>query len=312
LTAQPAEVGTGIAPGSRGGRKCLIVTADDFGAAVEVNDAVERAHRDGILTAASLMVSAPAAADAVARARTMPKLGVGLHLVLVEGRPALPPSEIPALVGPDGNFRLDMVRVSFEMFLLPSVRRQLAAEIEAQFAAFAATGLKLDHVNAHKHFHLHPTIAGLVVKIGRRFGMTAMRVPFEPVSVLREIEPGITGGTVERIWARRLQSRLRASGIFSPDQVFGLCWSGAMTPERLLGIVSRLPDGISEIYLHPATGSYAGSTPGYRYESDLDALMSGQVFDFVKENNIAQNVFADFAANSATGVAAAHQMHPAI
>src|SRR5581483_6196132 len=141
----------------------LIITADDFGAAPEVNEAVERAHRDGVLSAASLMVSGRAAADAVARARTMPNLKVGLHLVLVEGRPVLPASAVPDLVGPQGFFRTDMARAGAAMFFRPKVKAQLAREIEAQFAAFEATGLKLDHVNAHKHFHLHPTIAGLMI-----------------------------------------------------------------------------------------------------------------------------------------------------
>ena len=84
--------------------KRLIVTADDFGAAREVNDAVEAAHRGGILSAASLMVAAPAAADAIARARRLRSLRVGLHVVLLEGRPVLPPSAVAQLVDRDGVF----------------------------------------------------------------------------------------------------------------------------------------------------------------------------------------------------------------
>ncbi len=84
----------------------LVVTADDFGVAIEVNEAVELAHRDGILTAASLMVAGDAAGDAVERARRSPRLGVGLHLVLVEGRPMLPANEVPDLVDPEGRFSM--------------------------------------------------------------------------------------------------------------------------------------------------------------------------------------------------------------
>ena len=129
--------------------KRLIVTADDFGAAIAVNEAVERAHRDGILSAASLMVAGNAAGDAVTRARNLPSLRVGLHLVLVEGRPVLPVAAVPDLVDASGHFRTDMARAGAAMFFLPKVRRPLTAEIEAQFAAFDATGLRLDHVNAH-------------------------------------------------------------------------------------------------------------------------------------------------------------------
>jgi len=272
----------------------LIVTADDFGVAREVNEAVERAHREGILTAASLMVSAPEAEDAVRRAKAMPGLGVGLHLVLVEGRPTLSPSAVPDLVDAKGLFRTDMVRAGFA-FLRPKARRQLAAEIRAQFEAFAATGLELDHVNTHKHFHLHPTIAGLIVEIGRDFGMKAMRLPREPATLLRRIEPGTKSSFIVELWAGRLGRRLAAAGILAPDRMFGLAWSGAMTTARLEALIARLPEGLSEIYLHPATGpAFAGAAPGYRYEPELAALTSKQVIDLTNENQIRLGSFTDF------------------
>jgi hopanoid biosynthesis associated protein HpnK len=275
--------------------KQLIVTADDFGAALQVNDAVERAHKEGILTAASLMVSGAAATDAIRCAKAMPRLGVGLHLVLVEGRPTLPPAAVPDLVDADGFFRTDMVRAGAAIFFLPKVRRQLAGEIEAQFEAFAATGLALDHVDAHKHFHLHPTIAALVVRIGRRFGMKAMRVPCEPADVLRQIEPGTRGNFIVELWARRLRRRLKAAGIFSPDRVFGLAWSGAMTTKRLADLIAHLPEGASEIYLHPATGpDFAAATPGYLYEQELAALTSTQAIDLTNKTQVHLGSFADF------------------
>ena len=120
--------------------KQLIVTADDFGVAREVNDAVEAAHRGGVLTAASLMVSAPAAADAVERARRMPSLRVGLHLVLVDGRPVLPASAVTHLVDGSGVFRSNMAALGTVLAFSRPARRQLAAEITAQFEAFRATG----------------------------------------------------------------------------------------------------------------------------------------------------------------------------
>ena len=175
--------------------KGLIVTADDFGAAEEVNDAVEQGHRDGILTAASLMVSAPAAADAVARARILPRLRVGLHIVLVDGKPTLPASAIPDLVDDTGMFRSDMTAGRAQRCsCLPRVRRQLEAEIEAQFDAFRATGLTLDHVNTHKHFHLHPTIASAILRVGKRYGLRAIRVPLEPRWLLARVEPQASVG----------------------------------------------------------------------------------------------------------------------
>ena len=276
--------------------KRLIVTADDYGAAAEVNEAVERAHRDGILTAASLMVAGAAAADAVTRAKSMPTLRVGLHLVLVEGKPVLPASAVPDLVDSSGHFRTDMARAGTAMFFLPKVRAQLRAEIQAQFAAFAATGLTLDHVNAHKHFHLHPTIAGLIVEIGKAYGVKGARVPLEPQAVLERIEPHKSSGVAALTapFARGLRRRFRRAGIAAPDSVFGLAWSGAMTPLRLKGLIEHLPDGLSEIYLHPATGPYAGSAPGYQYAGELQALTDPGMPAMLAAKSIRTGGFGDF------------------
>jgi len=279
--------------GSR--QKRLIVTADDFGAAAEVNDAVEQAHRDGILTAASLMVTGDAADDAVARAKATPTLGVGLHVLLVEGRPALPPECLPDLVDSSGRFRTDMVRTAIGIFTRPAARAQLQAEVEAQFARFAATGLALDHVNAHKHFHLHPTIAATILAVGRRYGMTAIRAPIEPRHVLHRVEPGSAGFDVARPWAALVRRRMRRAGLLVPDQVFGLAWSGALDTKRLRGLINHLPDGITEIYAHPATGIYPGSAPGYAYAGELAALTDSLARKQVLQNGIALGRFADFA-----------------
>jgi len=276
----------------------LIVTADDFGAAPAVNEAVERAHVDGILTAASLMVAGEAAADAVARARRLPALGVGLHLVLVEGRPMLPPAKLPDLVDRDGFFRTDMARLGAEIFFRPSVKAQVRAEIEAQFAAFAATGLPLDHVNAHKHFHLHPTIAGLIVEIGKAHGIIAARAPIEPVELLRRIEPVTVGlaGRIAAPWARSVGRRFTRAGVTIPDRVFGLAWSGAMTQDRVRALIAHLPEGLTELYTHPATDDhYPGHAPEYRYGEELVALTDAKVAAEIAARGITLGNFATFA-----------------
>ena len=276
--------------------KQLIVTADDFGAAAEVNEAVERAHRNGILSAASLMVAGAAAHDAVVRAKTMPKLRVGLHLVLVEGKPVLPANVVPDLVDSSGHFRTDMARAGAAMFFLPKVRAQLAAEIAAQFEAFAATGLALDHVNAHKHFHLHPTIAALMIEMAAAHGVKGARVPLEPQDVLGRIEPRKASAMVALTapFAKSLRRRFRRAGIAAPDQVFGLAWSGAMTGERLAGLIRHLPEGLSEIYTHPATGPYAGSAPGYQYQGELAALTDPGLAALLAASGARTGGFGDF------------------
>jgi len=273
----------------------LIVTADDFGAAAEVNEAVELAYREGILTAASLMVVAPAAADAVSRAKRMPALRVGLHLVLTDGRPALPASAVPDLVDESGAFRSDLVALGCVLMCNRHARRQLAAEIVAQFEAFRVTGLALDHCNAHKHFHLHPVIGSLMIAAGRRFGLRSVRVPHEPIAPLAPVAKWFSiEAMLMAPFARQLRRKVVNSGMRVPDHVFGLRWSGQMTKARLLPLLGRLPEGLNEIYLHPATATFFGHAKGYRYQSELAALIDPEVIAACREASLTMGGYADF------------------
>ncbi|GLQ93959.1 hopanoid biosynthesis-associated protein HpnK [Dyella acidisoli] len=270
-------------------RPRLIVTADDFGLHEAVNEAVERGYRDGVLRAASLMVAAPAVADAVARAKQNSGLAVGLHLVLADGRAMLSPSRIPDLVDGQGMFDSNMVRNGFRFFFLPHVRRQLADEIRAQFEAFAATGLKLDHVNAHKHFHLHPTILTLMLTIGREYGVRAIRLPSEP---------GM--GPWLKPWLALMRWRLDSAGVAYNDHVFGLRHSGGMDETVMLDILRKLPDGLSEVYLHPAShGHITDSMSAYRHADELAALLSPSVRKVIAERYQLCDGFSDPAAVTA-------------
>jgi hopanoid biosynthesis associated protein HpnK len=282
-------------PGSRR----LIVCADDFGNDLAINEAVEAAHGHGILTSASLMVGGPAAADAVARARRLPRLRVGLHLMLIEGAPVSPPVELGALVGHDGYFDQNQVRAGLRYFFRPGMRPRLRSEIEAQFAAFRATGLVLDHVNAHKHMHVHPTVARLLVEIGRLYGMRAVRLPLEPVAVLRQAVPGERHRVPTFPPAvAALRRRLRQAGLVTNDHTFGMAWSGGMVEERVLALLPHLPEGVTEMYFHPATRetrALAMAMPNYRLIEELAALTSARVRRRIAELGISLAAFGDLA-----------------
>jgi hopanoid biosynthesis associated protein HpnK len=281
--------------------KQVIVCADDFGLAVEVNEAVEAGCRDGILTAASLMVGEAAAADAVERARRLPALKVGLHIVLVDGAPVSAPDTIPDLVDAGGRLSANQARAGFRFFFKPGVRAQLAREITAQFEAFRATGLPLDHVNCHKHMHLHPTVASLIIQIGRRFGMKAMRLPAEPGRVIARAEPGRRSGFADAIlhaWTNVLRGQIRRAGLAANDQMFGLAWTGQMTEARLLSLLPHLPDGVSEIYFHPATARGPALTramPSYVHEQEFQALISPTARRLIAEAGIRLIGYQDLA-----------------
>jgi hopanoid biosynthesis associated protein HpnK len=255
----------------------VIFSADDFGLSEGVNEAVERAHRDGILTHTSLMVAAPAAADAVRRAKNLPGLKVGLHLVVIEGPAVLPPAAIPDLVDRAGRFPSDQLRLGISYFFRPGVRQQLAAEIRAQFQAYADTGLELDHANAHKHMHLHPTVGAMLLSIGREFGLPTIRIPAEPPRVMAGLGvPQGIGAHALYAWTRLLRYQARKAGVATNDRCFGLAWSGHMTADRVRALLDVLPDGFSEIYFHPATEQDAmlrRSMPDYEHAAELEALL---------------------------------------
>ncbi|WP_447985743.1 hopanoid biosynthesis-associated protein HpnK [Nitrospira sp. Nam74] len=260
----------------------LIINGDDFGLAVPVNEAIEEAHRSGILTSASLMVGAKSAADAVDRAKRLPSLRVGLHLVLVHGLAVLPKSHIPDLVDEQGEFLPDPILLGLKYFFQRELRPQLEAEIRAQFQAFYDTGLRLDHVNGHMHFHLHPGILEFILKIGKDFGLRAMRLPYEPpVWAWRASRKGLfrkIGGWAFLLpWIALLKTRLKWAGIRYNDFLFGLSDTGHLDREILLQILRRLPRGVTEIYCHPATRRCAEldrAMPEYRHELEFEALTS--------------------------------------
>ena len=266
--------------------KRVIICADDFGLTESVNNAIERAYRDGILQAASLMVAAPAADHAIAIARANSGLRVGLHLVVIEGPAMLTQRELPSLVNAYGQFPSDQLALGVKYFFNPSARRQLKLEIHAQFEAFARTGLTLDHANAHKHMHLHPTVGAQMLRIGRDFGLKRTRLPAEPPGTMAQCGARMTFG--DRIlyrWTRLLRHQAKRAGVETNDHCFGLAWSGHMTAPRVKDLLTRLPDGESEIYFHPAArqdSTLRALMPGYEPEEELAALLDPEIAGLVR------------------------------
>jgi hopanoid biosynthesis associated protein HpnK len=237
--------------------KRLIVTADDFGISPGVNEAIENAHRGGILSAASLMVAGDSAADAVDRARRLPSLGVGLHLVLVDGRPLLPARQLPDLVDAAGFFPNAMASHGARLFFSAAARRQAAAEIRAQLEAFRATGLPLDHVNAHHHFHFHPVVRDILIGLAPEYGIRAIRVPREPAMLTwhacgDHAASRLSNKAMLGWFTARLKGGLDRARIAHNDWQLGLSDTGEMNSARLAKLIVHLPDGVTELYSHPS------------------------------------------------------------
>jgi hopanoid biosynthesis associated protein HpnK len=285
----------------------IIITADDFGLSQEINEAVERGHRDGVLSAASLMVSAAAAADAIARAKRLPGLRVGLHVVLVQGTPTLPPEDVDALVGSNGRFPEDLASAGVNWFFSPKARRQLRREVAAQFAAFRATGLDLDHVNAHNHMHLHPTVLSAILDELRGRENAAVRLPREPWSVALGVSAsGKSGVLIERAvmapWLKMMELRLRKNGVKYNNWLLGLATTGHVDEATMLRFVDTLPEGVIEVYCHPATrapGAVADTMSGYDNEGELSALLSDKVRQRLVEKGLQICGFSEIGASPA-------------
>ena len=231
-----------------------------------------------------------------------PDLRVGLHLVVIEGPAVLVIDRIARLLERDRfspadcrlslalsqaerggavGFPSDQLGLGIRYFFDPRVRRQLRAEIAAQFAAFAATGLRLDHANAHKHMHLHPTVGRMLIEEGHRHGLTAIRIPAEPPRVMAGLgeDVGLGGHALYR-WSTLLRRQARRAGLQTNDHAFGIEWSGRMTADRILRLAPALPAGLSELYFHPAATRdplIAALMPGYRHTDELAALLDPAV-----------------------------------
>jgi len=262
--------------------KQVIITGDDFGLAIPVNEAIELAHRDGVLTTTSLLVGEGAAADAAERAHRNPSLRVGLHLAICDGRPTLPPHEIPTLVNARGELRHPIVALLSVFFFgrLPAHKEQLEAEIRAQFEAFRAFALVPDHVNGHNNMQLHPVVLPILIKLAREYGVTAIRLPYEPLMASwRAARHGfllrLGVWLVMRPWGAYVKRRLLREGFVVNDYLFGVYDCGALDQGLFVRIIRNLPHGLSEIHCHPATRrcpEIDRTMPSYGHEAEFAAL----------------------------------------
>lgn len=260
-------------PSQATARRRLIVNADDFGLSPSVNQAVVRAHREGILTSASLMVNEPGFDEAVKLAKDHPRLGVGLHLTLLHGHSALTAEAIPGLVNGCGEFSNSPVGVGMNYFFRRGLRGQLRAEMAAQFEKFHATGLPLDHVNGHLHLHLHPVIFNLLMEDAEKFGIRHFRFTRDCLARSRRMSDGylfykVSHAIIYECLSRRAREPLRQRNIQHAQITFGLLQDSRVDEEYILKLLPELPEGDSELYSHPSLD---------KFRHEFDALVSPRV-----------------------------------
>jgi len=262
--------------------RCLIVNADDFGRSPSINAAVIRAHREGILTCASLMVNEPGLDEAVALARQNPRLGVGLHLTLLCGHSALSPEKIHGLVNQRSEFTNSPARAGFRYFFRRELKDQLRAEIHEQFKRFHATDLPLDHVNGHLHLHLHPTVFRILMEEAAQLRIERLRLTFDPFW----LNAGLASGfwiyrafhcVVYHLLSARARPVLKQRGIRHTARVFGLLQNARVNESYLSRLIENLPPGDSELYSHPSLDEF---------KHELDALLSPRIREQIEKSGI--------------------------
>ena len=260
----------------------LIVNADDFGRSASINQAVIRAHCEGILTTASLMVNEPAFEEAVALAREHPRLGVGLHLTLLCGHSALPPERLPGLVNARGQFSSNPASAGFRYFFQRSLREPLRQELHAQFQKFRATGLPLDHVNGHLHLHLHPTVFRILMADAGQLGIKRLRLTFDPLRLNLRLASGHFAYRALHVaifhpLSARARPALAQRGIRHTEAVFGLLQNARVDEDYVNRLLPQLPAGDSELYSHPSLDEF---------KNEFDALVSPRVQEQVQSLGI--------------------------
>jgi predicted glycoside hydrolase/deacetylase ChbG (UPF0249 family) len=246
----------------------LIFNADDFGLTRGINRAIAELAAAGALTSATLMASGPAFDDAIAVARAHPQLGIGCHIVLVDGAPVSPADCIPTLLAPNRKFFRSTMRSFLSALFTGRIRPgEIEREAIAQIHKLQSAGIAVTHIDTHKHAHIFPAVARPVLRAAEQCGVPAIRDPFEPAWSL-----ALHQGDAKRRAAIRLLSalrprwhslpQLRSGSIRTTDGTLAISATGVLDSQTLARILAALPDsGAYELCCHP----------GYN-DSDLDQI----------------------------------------
>ena len=277
-----------------GASKILIVTGDDFGASPAINAAIIRAHSQGILTSASLLVNGDAFDEAVELARAHPTLGVGIHISLIRGKSILPSKDLPRVVDRSGSFSQNPIIAGLRYFFDSRTKVQLQKEVEAQIRKFLATGLTPSHIDGHLHLHVHPAVLKVLLPLVQKYAIPAFRLPKESLGVnlrldRRNLFSKSVHALIYHLLSTHAEKKVRAAGLAFPDAFFGLLASGHMNESYFTGLIARMRPGVTEVGMHPALfppPELSKWAPRYEYPEELKALLSPKVREGIQKKGI--------------------------
>jgi chitin disaccharide deacetylase len=278
--------------------KEVILNADDFGLTLGVNEGIIRAHRDGILSSTTLMANGLEFSDAVARAKSNPKLGVGCHLVLIGGKSVAPAKEIPSLVDANGNFPATLPSFVARVTSGRIRKDDVATELRAQIEKIRAAGIEPTHVDTHKHTHAHPRVLEVVCRVAKECGIKRIRQPIESfrnswlttASDRKGTSTQVVAAAAVRSIAPKFRSILKKYGLTTPKHFLGLAMTGQVGPETLTRMIESLEEGTTEIMFHPGVYDDALAKTGTRLlmqrELELQALTDPGVRDTLDQRGV--------------------------
>ena len=272
--------------------KQLIINADDFGLHPLINKGIIKGHSEGIITSTSLMPSAPYFDEAVQLAKANPSLGVGIHLTLVGGVKPASTSGVNSLLTADGVFAEDYTVFAKKWYTGSIKKNELIKELETQIEKVLAAGIKPTHIDSHQHMHVLPGIAGIVVRLCKKYGIKKIRIPGENIFWSGGFEAGM-GRKIGRdglsFCAMLAKGKAQSAGLVYPQHFFGMLAGGNLNAELVKNILLNLPEGTSEIMTHPGLDSAELAkhfTWGYHWQDELGAFLSAENKEIVREHGI--------------------------
>jgi chitin disaccharide deacetylase len=240
----------------------LIVNADDFGFTAGVNRAIIEAHTHGIVTSSTLMANGRAFDDAVSMAKTIPRLSLGCHVVLIDGEPVLNAEQLPSITSnrrQPARFQNGLKSFAARALAGRLNANEIEAETTAQIRKLHETGIAVSHVDTHKHTHLFPLVLQPILRAARGCGIRAIRNPFGPRRPLKSADlrarPGLWSRYAEMKVLGRLAARfresVRAEGFVTPDGTLGIEVTGGLDEKLFRAIAAIIPEGTWEFVCHP-------------------------------------------------------------
>lgn len=234
----------------------IIVNADDFGLTSGINRAISELHRAHVLTSATLMARAPATGEATGIARSTTSLGVGCHVVLVDGEPVLPAEQLETLTSAKSGLFHSTLGTFLKQLLTGGIRpEEIEAEARAQISSLQSSGVKLTHIDTHKHTHMFPAVLRPVLRAARACGICAVRNPFEPEWSLRATPDAPIARRAQVGMLRMLEPRFQRvaaeEGFVTTDGSIGVLATGSLTAKTVALLLDQLPEGTFELVTHP-------------------------------------------------------------